>query len=349
MNNLLSNKIQTFSTNINILRFVCAILVIISHSYSIVLNQYDFISRWFNNQVSLGGIAVAIFFFLSGLYVTKSLMKSKSSVDFIRKRIVRIFPQLFIVVLFCIFIIGPIFSTYSILDYFKSIDTYKYVLNIFFIPKKNLPGVFESGYFKAVNGPLWTLPVEFMCYIAILIIYILVRKLSTKENEEKMFKILFWMANITSFTIFILLLYIIKSIFLITAFRPICFFFVGCMYFLYKDKIILNPFISIIMLIALPFLRTNNLFNVFSLIFIPYIIVSLMLGTRQIGFNNKIFNISYEMYLLGWPVQQMVNSVFKNNTPFLNTIISVPIDIILSYILYAIVEHILNRENKWLI
>lgn len=346
MNCLLSDKITKFSTNINILRFICAISVILSHSYVLTLNEYDLVSRYFNNQVSLGGIAVSIFFFLSGLYVTKSLKKSKSSIDFIKKRVKRIFPQLWIVVLFSIFVIGPIFSTLSLKEYFTNIETYKYLKNMILILTYSLPGVFKDRYDTTINGPLWTMPVEFLCYIMILVLSIVIKKISNNKNEEKFWKILFGIFTVISICIFTIILYVIKSIFLITAFRPVCFFLIGSMCFLYKDKIILNPIVALIMVFILPFLRENNLFNLFSLIFIPYIIISLILGVKQTKFNLKIFNISYEMYLLGWPIQQSVNVLFSGLNPTENTCLSLPIDILFGYLIYIMVEKILNRKNK---
>ena len=99
MNNRLSEKIKIKSSNINILRFICAIAVIICHSYAVTAGEEDFVSRYTGGQCNLGGVAVAVFFFLSGLYVSKSLDRTDSAWVFIKKRCDRIFPSLWTVVI----------------------------------------------------------------------------------------------------------------------------------------------------------------------------------------------------------------------------------------------------------
>ena len=55
-------------------------------------------------------------------------------------------------------------------------------MNSVFIPIHNLPGVFEKNiYPNVVNGALWTMPVELVCYFVCLMMY----KLQLL-NEKKM-------------------------------------------------------------------------------------------------------------------------------------------------------------------
>ena len=56
-----------------------------------------------------------------------------------------------------------------------------YLLNSIMILVHNLPGVFCNNINTSVNGPLWTLPVEFLCYIMCYLAYkmhILSRKIA---------------------------------------------------------------------------------------------------------------------------------------------------------------------------
>ena len=85
MKTLLSDKLRLRSSNVNLLRFIAAIAVIICHSYAITSNREDLVSVYTNGQCNLGGIAVAVFFVLSGLYVARSLSKEHSTRTFFGK------------------------------------------------------------------------------------------------------------------------------------------------------------------------------------------------------------------------------------------------------------------------
>ncbi len=69
----LNEKLEIRSSNINVLKFICAIAVIIGHQSYIYAGKEDVLSQLSHGQCGIGGIAVAVFFFLSGLYVSKSL------------------------------------------------------------------------------------------------------------------------------------------------------------------------------------------------------------------------------------------------------------------------------------
>ncbi len=81
----------------------------------------------------------------------------------------------------CIVVCALFFSSYSLIDFFVSTDFFKYCLNFILIPVHNLPGVFTNNIYPGViNGPLWTLPLEFVCYIILLIAY----KLNLVNKKE---------------------------------------------------------------------------------------------------------------------------------------------------------------------
>lgn len=155
VNNKLVNKINIFSTNGNLIRFLLAIGVILHHSSYLSQNNDGFLYVLTNGQITFGGISVLGFFFFSGLYVTKSMHKAQSCSSFLWARCKRIFPALFFVVFLCVFLLGPVLTSYDLGDYFKSSSTYLYLLNAILIPVHNLPGVFEQNiYGPTVNGSL---------------------------------------------------------------------------------------------------------------------------------------------------------------------------------------------------
>jgi peptidoglycan/LPS O-acetylase OafA/YrhL len=67
-----------------------------------------------------------------------------------------------------IFIIGPVTTSETLNNYFHNNITWKYLNNIRLATKYELPGVFvDNPYPKAVNGSLWTLPVEAKWYLIV--------------------------------------------------------------------------------------------------------------------------------------------------------------------------------------
>lgn len=331
----LSEKANGISTNVNLLRFIVAIMVIFSHSFHVASSQKDPFSIFCNNQTTLGGVAVAILFFLSGFYVTKSLYKNNNVKDFMYKRCTRLFPQLWIVVVISIVVMGPLVTKYSLREYFGNYNTYLYLLNGILIPIHNLPGVFEGNIAdKAVNGSLWTMPVEFAAYCLLAVVLIGSRKILKDEKTQKALHII---CAIIGIVVFVVLDFGIKNDFLVSVLRPVIMFLVGTLYCDFADKIKLDIRLAIAMIPIMSISCKIEMLDYMLIFCLPYVVATLALGTKQI--KSEMFVISYEMYLLGWPIQQIVTHCFGGEmNPYLNFFITVPIDIILSVILYRCLE-----------
>ena len=176
---------NTKNYNYNFIRFIAALMVIISHSFALSLgaSSQHYIDSHHLNLINIntwGFLAVAVFFFGSGFYIAKSCERNESFLVFLLKRLFKLLPMLILVVLISIFIIGPVFTTLPLKDYFSNILTWKYLLNGILILQHNLPGVFTNNvYMPTVNGALWTLPVEFLCY---LFCYIFYKIFKNKDN-----------------------------------------------------------------------------------------------------------------------------------------------------------------------
>ena len=78
-------------------------------------------------MLSLGGLAVGVFFLFGGYLIAKSCETSVTPGTFFRKRCLRIFPELVIVVVAMTFIVGPVVSNLDIETYLKSPETYIYI------------------------------------------------------------------------------------------------------------------------------------------------------------------------------------------------------------------------------
>ena len=162
--------------NFDFLRLTAAMLVLYSHQFALLGQSETGIVP----TVSWGSLGVYIFFTISGYLVTQSWTRAPNACEFITRRFLRIWPGLFAMTCLLALVIGPLVSTLSYWDYFQSAQTYDF----FSILKLNiqyyLPGVFSTNtYPNAVNGSLWTIPIEINFY-AMLLIAGIVRLLNFK-------------------------------------------------------------------------------------------------------------------------------------------------------------------------
>lgn len=150
--------------NFEFLRIFAALAVLISHHFPLSNLGEPSIP----GVISLGGVAVMIFFSISGFLVTQSWLSDRNAFRFLLRRFLRIWPALTMVVFLSVFVLGPILSSLSISEYFLHKATWDYLKNILMKIHFLLPGVFtDKPGGAAVNGSLWTIPFEVRCYIAL--------------------------------------------------------------------------------------------------------------------------------------------------------------------------------------
>lgn len=169
----LTDVLKRDANNFDILRLIAALGVIIGHAYAIA-PQYplqDGILSILHFDYS-GSLAVKFFFFLSGLLVTNSIILKPNAFQFFAKRAFRIFPGLLVCLLIAVFVVGPIFTKVPLEEYFSTSETWSYIYKNFFLTdlQWKLTGVFSNSKY-GLNGSLWTLPYEVLCYIYLAILY----------------------------------------------------------------------------------------------------------------------------------------------------------------------------------
>ncbi|MCJ1698639.1 acyltransferase [Rathayibacter festucae] len=147
------------------LRLVAALMVVVGHG-AVLLGEPA--PRLLGLPVhSLG---VSVFFCVSGFLIAGSMERAPSAGRFLWHRVLRIFPALIVVVAVSMLVLGPLVSSLPAGAYFSSPQTWAYALNVPLLAQYELPGVFDSAVHArpAVNGSLWTLGVEFCCYLGVL-------------------------------------------------------------------------------------------------------------------------------------------------------------------------------------
>lgn len=153
----------------DLLRLVGALLVLVEHSWVLPGSGYPLFPE--SSGVTFGRIGVGIFFLTSGYLITASWLADPAVRRFLLRRALRIYPLYAAVVTVLALVVGPLLSTLSAGAYFRDAQTWTYLGNnlLIFPTEFDLPGVFtDNPASSAVNGSLWTIPTELLCYLAVL-------------------------------------------------------------------------------------------------------------------------------------------------------------------------------------
>jgi len=321
------------NNNLDFIRIVCASMVIISHSYVInPCGHEDFLRRLTGFTYS-GELAVKLFFFISGILVTDSLIRKQSIKGFLISRIFRMMPGLIFVLLITAFIVGPLTSNLNVVNYFRNSATYSYVVkNMFFVSTYNLPGVFAKNASSIVNGSLWSLRYEARCYFVLLAIFIICKYTIKKYTLV--------------YSIFILLIFTdaLFKLNLLTKdtnsggynLLPMS-FALGSLLAVYKKYIVIDyKVLLLFILLTVIFWRTG--FN--EILFVTTVCLSVIVAAenKYIRMIKIKHDISYGVYLWGFLVSQTIFYVMGNQNIYLFMLYSLFISYIMGFLSFIIVE-----------
>lgn len=155
------------SNNFDFVRVLAALAVVVSHQFALTGLPEPTLLK----VHSLGGLGVLVFFSVSGYLVAQSWHADPHLLRFAARRLLRIWPALAVVVLLSICIWGPLVSPLPWREYFRQPATSEYLLNMAFVMRGALPVHFGGNALPyAVNGPLWTIPLELQCYAVLVLL-----------------------------------------------------------------------------------------------------------------------------------------------------------------------------------
>ncbi|KAF1691586.1 acyltransferase family protein [Pseudoxanthomonas koreensis] len=325
--------------NFDALRIVAAMAVIYGHARP--LGGVPDIG-FFGNSIQ--ALAVKIFFVISGYLVAKSWVADPSPFRYLAKRGLRIFPGLLLLLLLTVLILGPLLTTLPLDKYFSNSNTWRYLFyNLILYPIYSLPGVFENNvYPNAVNGSLWSLPVEFLMYLVFPLVYVC----SRLDRTNRL---------LVAFTICLCVssLYLLRGggelrhmVFHGTALSPVLdvapYFFLGSIVGVTRVGSILDPGIALFLAVVAALLQPIGAVSTELLLYVivPYCVLSLATIASPVIYRaGRWGDPSYGIYLYGFVVQQTVYHFgAPGMSPFTNTFISIPIAVVLAYASWHFVE-----------
>ncbi len=289
--------------NFNLLRLLAAFAVLISHSFAMLGQPEPFAASVGKN---LGAMAVDVFFIASGFLVGASLIRTQDVGDYLRARVLRIFPALWVMLLLTVFVLGAIFTRFESTTYLSEPQTWRYLWKNFFLMSGvefSLPGLFESNRLRGVvNGSLWSMIYELSMYVLLLlswIVYAYARKVLSAS-----------LALIVGFGSLAIGLWITDRFYVLEhrqLLRFAWFFFVGTSFYLLRHQILMSAkllgIIAALAMIALAisghhFLMLYYLALPYCLFYFAYI------PAGKLRSYNRFGDYSYGVYLYAFPIQQ---------------------------------------------
>ena len=344
MTNLGSQIANHKQNNLNIMRLLLALMVIFSHSFPVAFGpggdtRAEPLNIWTHRQASSGAVAVNSFFFISGLLITASWLRSKSVPDYFMKRVLRIYPGFIVATGFSAALIWtfcPAFRAAVV----HPLDWFGWLLKDWLLlTTKSLtqPGVFARNPFPVLaNASLWTIPVEFTCYLFVL----LVGLFGLLKRRR-----LILMAAALGYEIYV------GGLFYGNDQYNQCWicFVAGVVAWLWQGRIPFSKCIAGGCLVGL--LGASQFRPWFSILFPVlggYCILWLAYGPTLLLSNwaDKM-DLSYGAYLYAFPVQQMLamNAAFRR--PLVIFLLATPVTLLCAWLSWTLVEkRFLAMKNR---
>jgi peptidoglycan/LPS O-acetylase OafA/YrhL len=324
--------------NFDFLRLAAATLVVFSHAF--LIGEGSEVSEPFvrlnGPHNALGVYGVHCFFIISGFLVTASLVRSASTADFLWRRFLRIYPALIVsLVLFAFLLVVP-FNGRGPTQAFATLDPVKFIAANLVWPGSGYRLVDVSFYpgqlGVIVNGSLWSLGFELLCYSMIAAIgYIIGIRASTIAGTMLVFLVGIALSRFSTWNF-------VKDLVMVTPG-----FFAGSLLFaagLHKRR----SLYSSIMLVAASGAALAIAFAPGALLWVFPIAAAcplLLLATSpaiRLPRVRRIGDISYGTYLYGWPVEQVLRSFVGPVSGWLLFAAALPIAYLSGYASWRLVE-----------
>jgi peptidoglycan/LPS O-acetylase OafA/YrhL len=307
-----------------VIRFVLAALVLVAHTFPLGGFGIDPLQMITADRLSLGQLAVASFFTLSGFLITRSATGPISVGRFLWHRVLRIFPGYWACLLFCALIAAPMIGELEYGDCFRvflapkdSPQAYIFQnLTLFHVSDFSLAGIVSlhpvsiAGLLRhnprpwIFNGSLWSLPFELGCYLLVAALAV-----TGLLRRYRSMTLLLFVASGSGFVMRILARQTFDAWFPYQGFSELtlllAFFLAGSVLYLYREQIAVSQaalFIALALIFAAAFVDG---LTAATIIAIPYALLYAACRLPIRNFDAR-GDFSYGIYIYAFPAQQLL-------------------------------------------
>ena len=331
------------ANNFDALRFLFASLVVFSHSYPLGEgHELHEPLRKLTGQTTLGGLSVYCFFIISGFLIAASWDRRKDVGQFLKKRVLRIYPGFVIANVVGVFLVAPMATDSAIGN--AGVSLRQFAWDCMRLQGTQLPDtLFPQNHLHAVNGSIWSIAYEFWCYIGVIILGLL------PLFHRRSFVLGLFVASLA--VAFIFPTYhlewfgggILGKIFGYPFFWAMLLpnYLAGVVAWRYRDKLVVSDRVAMMSAIALAVsIPVANSWSVMFPVCGAYLVLWAAFHPlfRLHGFS-KYGDFSYGMYLYAFPIQQLL--VMNNSgsmNPYALFALAWPLSILAGMLSWYVVE-----------
>jgi len=293
------------------IRLFLATAVVFEHSFFLVDNRYD--SGPFyaltNGQYNSGAIAVCMLFAISGFLVTRSWLLTGNVRRYLMKRIARIVPGFLVATFAACLLIAPLTAS-DPLSYFAAQKWVALIVQAFALRQVNVSGILDGNAVGLIHGTLWTIKIEFDCYLAVALFGSLGLLTPRRAWALYLGSMLFLAAAHAGWIQLPVLDHGFASLLISSPDQwpeLFPFFIAGSAFYLYRDHVVKwLPLFGLSLLLLVVSSYWGGLF--WALLFGgTYAVIYLALSSSlEVKLFGRRADLSYGVYLYGWPVAQLL-------------------------------------------
>jgi peptidoglycan/LPS O-acetylase OafA/YrhL len=338
---MVESAFESRENNLDFVRLVLAILVILSHSWSIGTGDsvLEPMTRLSHGQATFGTIAVHAFFIISGFLITNSFLRSRSLWTYLKKRVARIYPGFIVCMVVCASVVVPLSGARLLPDRLaprlisfvgRTLALHRFTHTIAFAGSPN----------SAINDSVWSIPDEFYCYLLVAVIG-LVGVLRKRYFVEIMFFASLVSIEVVSFMAGSQKLITNVSLDRWFHFQSCAMLLAGMLFFLLRDKIPHKNSLAVASVLVLAI--ASQVPHAWYLAFAfagTYLVFWFAFHPRISLHHAALYgDFSYGIYLYAFPIQQLITLAMGSRlNPYLLFLMSTPASLLAAVLSWYGVE-----------
>jgi len=344
----LADVLSRGRNNFDLIRLLAALTVIFGHSF------YLFPTGGYHEPVTLlvqrnfsGTLAVGTFFFISGMLISQSFERSNAPLRFVLMRIARIYPGSIACLLVTVFAIGAATTSLPVASYLVDPRIPCYLRDnwSFFTQLPvcvTLPGVFTTNHYGPwVNGSLWTLKPEIVCYMYVLVFGCIGCLRSPLRIVTALAGILLLHAIAPAWVPYF------SDDHYTDVLKVGLFFIAGVATFALREKLPIRLFYAAPLIVIAAILQRTAVqeYALYTALFYCVLVVAASPKLHRLALPG---DYSFGVYVYGFPIQQTVQHFLPDLTSYPSNLICLPAALIAGYLSWTFIEHPALQKAQFL-